>query len=451
MQKEIEKSIEVFLKAFFEELNEANIRYCVLRNYEQLPNSTGGSDIDMWVHESDIQKCITVLTRASESAKMQLVTFFSDCTAIKVGIQNNIGGVQIDIFKGAIYYKQKILVSEKQVSTCTKTYNGIQVLNKEFGDLVALIKELMNNPEIKDKYLIPIYAKKDFYSIEYLRTALPNFNEPFLHLLCECIKESSISNNIHHLRNLGQEGLSEKNKRNSFALKMAKVKRFLGKRPGYVIVVEGTDGSGKSFIINSITPILNGAFHNGVVYNHLRPHWLPDIAVVLGKRKKTAPGEEIKVVSNPHAGKQSGFVMSLLRWGWYMLDYTLGYMKKVWLLVRSKSKVFIFDRYYYEYYLDQRRSCVKLPNFIVRIGELFLPKPDLILCLGGEPEKIYARKPETSLEEVTRQIKVLKEFCGKRTNAVWIDTTVKPEESIEAAMQAITAMMGERFNFKDVQ
>lgn len=221
-------------------------------------------------------------------------------------------------------------------------------------------------------------------------------------------------------------------------------------KKGYVIVVEGTDGSGKSFIINSITPILNGAFHNGVIYNHLRPNWLPDIAVVLGKRKKTAPGKEIKVVSDPHAGKQSGLAMSLVRWGWYMLDYTFGYLKKVWLQVHSKSKVFIFDRYYYEFYLDQKRSHVKLPNFIVRIGEFFIPKPDLILCLGGDPEKIYARKPETSLEEVARQTKVLKEFCNARKNAVWIDTTVKPEESIDAAMKAITAVMGKRFKIEDI-
>ena len=46
---------------------------------------------------------------------------------------------------------------------------------------------------------------------------------------------------------------------------------------------------------------------------------------------------------------------------------------------------------------------------------------------------------------------MLKEFCDKRKNAVWIDTTVKPEESIEAAMQAITAMMSKRFKIDDVR
>jgi len=223
------------------------------------------------------------------------------------------------------------------------------------------------------------------------------------------------------------------------------------KKNFFVIVVEGTDGSGKSFIIDHITPRLEKMTGEKVVYNHLRPHWLPDIAVVLGKRKKLKEGQEVKVVSDPHAGKQSGFAMSLVRWGWYMLDYIFGFLKKVWLPTHSKSKVFIFDRYYYEYYLDQKRSHVKLPNWVVRVGEFFLPKPDLILCLGGDPEKIYARKPETSLEEVKRQTAVLKDFCDKRKNAVWIDTTVKPEESIEAAMQAITAMMSKRFKIDDVR
>ena len=37
-------------------LEEQKIRYAVLRNYEQLPESTGGSDIDMWVAAEDCQR-----------------------------------------------------------------------------------------------------------------------------------------------------------------------------------------------------------------------------------------------------------------------------------------------------------------------------------------------------------------------------------------------------------
>ena len=111
----------------------------------------------------------------------------------------------------------------------------------------------------------------------------------------------------------------------------------------------------------------------------------------------------------------------------------------------TKSKVFIFDRYYYDYYIDQRRSRTSLPHWILRFGEIFVPTPDLTLCLGGDPKKIYERKPETSLEEVTRQTEVLRRFCDKRKKAVWVDTTLTPEESIQMAKQAIVEMLTPRF------
>ena len=107
--------------------------------------------------------------------------------------------------------------------------------------------------------------------------------------------------------------------------------------------------------------------------------------------------------------------------------------------------MFIFDRYYYDYYIDQRRSRTSLPHWILRFGECFVPKPDLTLCLGGDPKKIYERKPETSLQEVERQTIVLRSFCKKRKRTVWIDTTLKPEKSIQIAKEAIVKMLTPRF------
>lgn len=204
----------------------------------------------------------------------------------------------------------------------------------------------------------------------------------------------------------------------------------------YVIVVEGTDGSGKSFIINNISPLLEEKYNAKVVYNHLRPNLLPDIGVILGKRKKPKESNKPIVVDNPHAGKQSGLLGSVMRWGYYLIDYTLGYFVKVFLNEESRLTIYIFDRYYYEYYIDQKRCRTNLSQCVIRFGELLVPSPDLILCLGGNPEKIYARKPETSLEEVSRQTKALKEFCAKRNNAIWVDTTTTPESSIKTALFA---------------
>lgn len=205
-----------------------------------------------------------------------------------------------------------------------------------------------------------------------------------------------------------------------------------------VIVVEGTDGSGKSFIINEITPWLIKENKIDVFYNHLRPNLLPDIGILLRTKKKSDIG---KVNTNPHLQKPSGFLGSLARWSYYMLDYTIGYLINIWYKGRNLNCCFIFDRYYYDYYFDYKRSRTKLPHYIFKLGEKLVPCPDLILCLGGDPQKIYERKPETSLKEVTKQILILKEFCSARKNAVWIDTTLSPEDSISAAIRAIKTII----------
>lgn len=45
--------IKNFLKHFFDQLSLQNIKYRVLLNYQQLPYSIGGSDLDMLVDKSD--------------------------------------------------------------------------------------------------------------------------------------------------------------------------------------------------------------------------------------------------------------------------------------------------------------------------------------------------------------------------------------------------------------
>ena len=145
--------------------------------------------------------------------------------------------------------------------------------------------------------------------------------------------------------------------------------------------------------------------------------------------------------------KQSGTNnFHYLKWIYYLLDYFLGYIIKILPTIITKSHLFIMDRYYFDYYIDPKRTLIKLPEFIIKIGELFVPKPDLVICLGGDPEIIYNRKPETSLEEVTKQNEKLKKFALKRKNAIWIDTSISLNVSVEQTMTSIIDMMYKRFS-----
>ena len=201
----------------------------------------------------------------------------------------------------------------------------------------------------------------------------------------------------------------------------------------YTIAFLGTDGSGKSTIIKAITPIIENKTGLKVRYEHMRPNHLPSIGVVLGRRTKE---EEIAYgpVLDPHASKPSGFVGSLVRLLYYLVDYTYGYYRKIY---HSHDVVWIFDRYYYDLLIDQKRMRISLPRWIITVFEKIVPEPDMILCLGGEPRMIFKRKPETNLEEVTRQLNTLEWFCHKNESAHWIDTTVDVETSVAEVLNAI--------------
>ena len=434
-----------FLSAFFQTMNEEGVDYFVYGSYLALPEDTGGSDIDMIVEENDFPKVSRILDGLTRKNRVSKVSYYANANAkfYRFLFFPQSFGVQLDIFYKGLCYQGIEYYPMKRMRERVIEYNGIKVLDIKKGYYVDYIKEVLHLGKAKEKYL-KAFIEEIKRDEQHFREQLSSlYGEETMRLVFDNLSEDKLPSVEKRLQRMMQKRVMKGHRWKNLLLRLLLLKRLFGKRPGYVIAVEGTDGSGKSFIINSITPVLNEAFHNGVVYNHLRPNAIPDLGVVLGKKKKE---DEAVICTDPHGQKQSGLIGSLIRWAYYMIDYTFGYLKKVWPQIHTKSKVFIFDRYYYEYYLDQKRSRTNLPQWIIRFGELFLPNPDLILCLGGDPVKIYDRKPETSLDEVKRQTEALKKFCIERKNAVWIDTTILPEESVKAALGACYEVMSKRFN-----
>ena len=421
-----------FIISLFARLEIVAPSYFVLGSYQELPHDTGGSDIDIVVPEMEHSLIDELFQELLQGTDVKLVSEFQNLTGKFFHFLSPEWGVQIDFFFGGLHYRGVTYFPVKALLPQVIEHNGIRVLELVRGYYVDYLKEILHNGKAKEKY---VQAFLTYYQLnaDMCRQELQElYGDEFLAVLENCIKQNGpvVMAAGKKLQHLMQRHLFRGNTYSRLKESCNRFARIFQRRPGYVMVVEGTDGSGKSFVIDRITPWLNECFHNTVIYNHLRPNAIPAIGVLTGKRSAQENGE---VNSNPHGKSQSGLLGSLLRWGYYQIDYTLGYLLKVWPQIHTKSKLFIFDRYYYDYYFDQKRSRINLPQWILRLGECMLPKPDVVLCLGGDPEKIYARKPETSLTEVSRQTKELKDFSQKRANAVWIDTTLAPEETLTLA------------------
>lgn len=436
-----------FLTTFFAMLNHGKIDYFVYGEYQSLPNDTGVSDIDMVVEENDVEKVKLILRNLTAKSSVCLASFYANANANALFYRflSPEWGVQLDVFYKGLCYKGVEYYPTTWMKENVILHNGIKVLAKQKGFYVDFLKEILHNGVAKTKYRQAFLVALQTNEVQVIDEIRQLYGEQAGQLVRDNATDEGICSIERKLQRCMRRHLLKGNRLNVLMVKARLMLRLLDKPPGYVIAVEGTDGSGKSTIIDYVTPILNECFHNGIVYRHLRPSVLPDLGVLLGKKD---PQEAGTVNTNPHGQKPSGICFSLIRWCYYLLDYTFGYMKSVWPQIHTKSKTFIFDRYYYDYYIDQLRTRTTLPQWVIRMGEWIVPKPDLILCLGGDPKKIYERKPEISLTEVTRQTEVLKAFCTKHVSAVWVDTTQTIEQSTKDAMAAVVRTLGNRFSYK---
>lgn len=421
-----------FLTIFFEDLLNKKIRYCVLRNYEKLPFSTGGSDLDILIHKEDLDRFYKTFRHIIEKENLKVVSFIKSDSCPKYCIMSSEWGLQIDVFMGGVYFGKKEIIPAKLLFNYTLNHNNVKVLDDKTGSLLALLKEILNNKTCKEKYILDL--KRNYPNGIGDGQLLNQFNPEFNKYLQENLEKLD----SFHIKQLYYKSRKSFKKKRCSEIN-SKITRFLN-QPGYTIAFLGTDGSGKSTVIESIKPVLNDAFHNAVYYEHMRPNRFPSIARLFGKKEEfTGP------VTNPHGSSTSGFLGSLFRWNYYLLDYTIGFYLKVWPKKAIRSCVWIFDRYYYDYLIDPKRSRVQLPRWILKAGQFLIPEPDIIICLGTEADLIHKRKPELPIEEVERQVHALKQFCQNHKRAFWIDTGKSIEESSKDALEHIITVMGNRF------
>lgn len=172
---------------------------------------------------------------------------------------------------------------------------------------------------------------------------------------------------------------------------LIRIIKRIRKPNGLVIAVIGTDGSGKSTVIKNLTTTLSPAFRR--VKNY---HWKPEL---FGDKESANV-----IVTEPHKKPPRSFIISVIKLLYYIGQYLFGYLLKIYPK-KIKSTLVVFDRYYYDMIVDQKRFRMKLSPKIIQLFLPIIPEPDLVFLLKTDAPIALKRKNELPVEEIERQNK----------------------------------------------
>ncbi len=186
------------------------------------------------------------------------------------------------------------------------------------------------------------------------------------------------------------------------------------KENGKLVVIVGSDGSGKSTIARLIKENLvkKGI---SVKLQHWRPYILPSPRVFSLKKTVNDPFQ-------PHAKPTHHCLVSYFLSIYYFLDFVIGYFFVIHPSLKRRD-IFIIERYAYDMIFDPVRHRLNVKyNWLAFIVKL-LPEPDLVLCFYGDPTILYARKKEISIMEIERQQNLMLQYFTSKSYVKRICTT----------------------------
>ena len=166
---------------------------------------------------------------------------------------------------------------------------------------------------------------------------------------------------------------------------------------GAVITFSGVDGAGKSTVLYTIKEELETLYRKQVIVLRHRPSIFPILSALANGKEKA----ELKAASTlPRQGTNTNVLSSLARFAYYLTDFLIGQWI-VYFKYTLRGKVVLFDRYYFDFIVDGRRSNIHLPSAFTQSFLPFISKPDFNAYLYASPEMIRARKQELEVHTIS--------------------------------------------------
>ena len=448
-------SVYCFLSQLFIRLNEKMITYCILRNYEGLPEEVG-NDIDIWIKDRDQEKFQKILFEIAKETDWEIIlysprfSYYRNYFFAKQSKRLNILHIDCWTF---LYWKSISYIDESVFHKHRLFHEkGFYILSPGVEASVSLLGNLIYHKKVKDKYkkLIIEYANKDSESL------LGVLKRPF---------GEKISKFIVDKAKAGKWDTLEKKAfftryiliRRAFFYKFfrqikiwvvyffERLTFFFFTNSGLFIVLIGPDGSGKSTTARNLLESDIQKLFQKKMYFHGHFSYLPELKRIVSlfyerKKKTTASADETGCDSL----KPFGILRAIIYPLYYGLNYFVGHIL-IWK-ERVRGGLVVFDRYFYDYLIQKQFS--KCPRWVIYLIAHLIPRPDVLIYLKNDPEIIRAYKQELSIEEIKRQSKICETITNHFKNGIVIETSCSLREVGERVQKVIINKIKEKHRLK---
>ena len=432
------QEIGQLVTAVFRAWDAAGIDFLVLRNYEGLPDCTT-NDIDVLVAPEQIRRAEQKLLAAAEEAGFCLHNRAEFATlAIYLTNRESNAQAHFDLFTALKWRGFDYLYCGRFLGR--RVNRGLFSVPHPADEAATnLLSFMIYTGKVKPKYMPSIAA--GFRAEPALATGLlaETYGEAHAKFLVAAGAQeqwAAIENATGALRRaLILRQLTRHPWRTMRSLvtdATRPLRRFL-RPPGLTVVLCGADGCGKSTAARAIVEGLSGTFS---LPKGRHFHWKPPL---FSTKRRAARSP----VSDPHGEAVRNPVASFCYFLFHWVEFFLG-SQLSFRPVTFRGGLVLVDRYYYDFFVDQQRYRLQVPQGIVRLGYTLLKKPDLVILLDAPAEVLQSRKREVPLAETERQCRAYRALVESLSNGRVINAA-QPVEKVGADInRAILDFMVQR-------
>lgn len=416
----------LILSNIFEYFNNLQIAYCVMNNYENMPE-TIPTDVDIAIDKKTFKKLDSILINIASKFNVEIVQKiwhgYYKCAYIlsPLSIDERFR-LQLDFFVDFSAKGFPNLLANSLLLDKRKKYRNFFIPTAEIELPFIVMRRIVKN-DLKKEHIENMKRLFEQDSINTKKNLINVFGEAAGNSIIESIENEDrqmFQNRIKEYRNALKKW-SRKNTPFEYMFKYAiyQFRRIINRLShpiGFMVVLLGPDGSGKSTIARLTLERVSGSFHGGRIQ-----YWRPYLLPAMGKLKFWNPSKEIATNPRPHDHPKQNRFKSLLRFFYYLADYLIGHPIKIYW-AKVKKNIIIFDRYYYDYLVDLFRYQFNIPNWLPKLFLPIIPVPDLTIYLDAEPEELHKRKQELSLHELKRQVEEFKRVLPQIPNSITVST-----------------------------